>query len=126
MAAAKAGKISGLNPADIKNCCTSFGEEFSKTKTYLPLPSFTLDYSSVINNYGGSFNAPNYPNLQAFAALKADGSIAAWGYSNSGGTGAPTGTGFTKIYSTDGAFAALKDDGSIVYWKIDFLKAFCL
>ncbi len=95
MAAAKAGKISGLNPADIKNCCTSFGEEFSGIKIYSP--SFALDYSSVINNYGGSFNAPNYPNLWAFAALKEDGSIVAWGNSSYGGSGAPTGTGFTII-----------------------------
>jgi hypothetical protein len=44
----------------------------------------------------------------AFAALKADGSITAWGNSNAGGTGAPSGSGYTKIYSTDSAFAAFK------------------
>jgi hypothetical protein len=30
-----------------------------------------------------------------------------------GGAGAPSGNGYTKIYSTYGAFAALKADGSI-------------
>jgi hypothetical protein len=30
-----------------------------------------------------------------------------------GGTGAPSGGGYTSIYSTYGAFAALKADGSI-------------
>jgi hypothetical protein len=44
----------------------------------------------------------------AFAALKADGSITAWGDSEYGGSGAPAGNGYTKIYSTAFAFAALK------------------
>jgi hypothetical protein len=33
-----------------------------------------------------------------------------------GGTGAPSGKGYTKIYSTDGAFVALKTNGSITAW----------
>jgi alpha-tubulin suppressor-like RCC1 family protein len=48
--------------------------------------------------------------------LKADGSITAWGDPDSGGAGAPSGSGYTKIYSTVGAFAALKADGSITAW----------
>ncbi|PID83929.1 hypothetical protein CSB09_03800, partial [Candidatus Gracilibacteria bacterium] len=52
----------------------------------------------------------------AYAALQADGSIIAWGVSNWGGSGAPTGTGYTKIYSNGHAFAALKNDGSIAVW----------
>jgi hypothetical protein len=40
--------------------------------------------------------------------LKADGSIKAWGDSRYGGIGAPSGSGYTKIYSTGYAFAALK------------------
>jgi hypothetical protein len=55
-----------------------------------------------------------YSTGSAFAALKADGSITAWG--DSGGTGAPSGNGYTKIYSTRAAFAALKADGSITVW----------
>jgi hypothetical protein len=55
-----------------------------------------------------------------FVALKADGSIVAWGSSNdgdtNGDTGAPSGKGYTKIYSTADAFAALKADGSITAW----------
>jgi hypothetical protein len=39
-------------------------------------------------------------NMFAFAALKADGSITAWGDPASGGAGAPSGSGYTKIYST--------------------------
>jgi hypothetical protein len=40
-----------------------------------------------------------YSNGHTFAALKADGSITAWGNSDWGGTGAPSGKGYTKIYS---------------------------
>jgi hypothetical protein len=54
-----------------------------------------------------------YSTDSAFAALKADGSITAWGASWEGGTGAPSDNGYTKIYSTGSAFAALKADGSI-------------
>jgi hypothetical protein len=45
-----------------------------------------------------------YSNGYAFAALKADGSITAWGNSLYGGTGAPSDNGYTKIYSTEYAF----------------------
>jgi alpha-tubulin suppressor-like RCC1 family protein len=50
------------------------------------------------------------------SALKADGSITAWGNQNYGGADAPSGSGYTKIYSTAYAFAALKADGSIKAW----------
>jgi hypothetical protein len=40
----------------------------------------------------------------------------AWGGSNDGGTDAPSGKGYTKIYSTWRSFAALKADGSITAW----------
>jgi hypothetical protein len=75
-----------------------------------------VDYSSAYNDYGGFYNAPYHPNERAFAALKRDGSIAAWGNRGYGGSGVPTGTGYTKIYSTDRAFVALKTDGSMTAW----------
>ena len=56
------------------------------------------------------------PNVAAFAALKPDGSIVAWGSSDAGGSGAPVGTGFTALHSNERAFAALKADGSITAW----------
>jgi hypothetical protein len=59
------------------------------------------DYSSVSNDFGGFDNALNYPNRYGFAALQADGSITMWGASGNGGTGAPTDSGYTKIYSNN-------------------------
>jgi hypothetical protein len=53
------------------------------------------------------------PSALRAAALKADGSIKAWGSSRYGGTGAPDGSGYTKVYSTGGAFAVIETDGSI-------------
>jgi transcription elongation factor len=41
-----------------------------------------------------------------------DGTIAVWGASDSGGTGAPSGNSYTKIYSNFRAFVAVKADGS--------------
>jgi alpha-tubulin suppressor-like RCC1 family protein len=58
----------------------------------------------------------SYSAAYAFAALKADGSITAWGHSSYGGSGEPDGNGYTKIYSNEYAFAALKADGSITAW----------
>jgi hypothetical protein len=43
----------------------------------------------------GSGYTKIYSNKFAFAALKADGSITAWGGSFSGGTSAPSGSGYT-------------------------------
>jgi hypothetical protein len=64
-----------------------------------PLPPW-----STFPQAGGIFNAPNYPNKGAFAALKSDGSIVAWGSSINGGTNAPKNKGYTRIYSTGHAY----------------------
>ncbi|HBH71983.1 MAG TPA: hypothetical protein DDY43_00720, partial [Synechococcales bacterium UBA10510] len=56
-------------------------------------------------------------NFGAFAALKSDGTVVAWGDPSFGGTAPPTGlSGVTQIFSTGGAFAALKSDGTVVAW----------
>jgi alpha-tubulin suppressor-like RCC1 family protein len=55
-------------------------------------------------------------NLYAFVALKADGSITAWGAPGWGSTSAPADKGYIKIYSNEGAFTAVKADGSIRTW----------
>ncbi|CAB5507259.1 hypothetical protein AZO1586I_1800, partial [Bathymodiolus thermophilus thioautotrophic gill symbiont] len=88
-----------------------------------PLRFAKVDYSSTHNDFDGSYNAPNYANKTAFAAIKSDGSIIAWGGlpsegidPDSVGKKAPTDSGYTEIYSNEYAFAALKADGSITTW----------
>ena len=75
-------------------------------------------------------NGHEFRNGTSFAALKADGSVVAWGAANRGGDpacvvntsscgAAPTGSlssGVTSIFSSYGAYAALKSDGSLVVW----------
>ena len=48
--------------------------------------------------------------------MKADGSISVWGDSNNGGSGSPTETGFTKIFSNDTTFVALHSNGYVKVW----------
>ena len=69
-----------------------------------------------VHAYPGHCKHSMYANEKAFAALRGDGSIAAWGDSVSGGSGAPSGSGFTAVFSTRYAFAALRGDGSIAAW----------
>ncbi|MEI8237211.1 MAG: hypothetical protein WCG11_08590, partial [Methylococcaceae bacterium] len=57
-------------------------------------------------------------NYAAFAAIKNDGSVVAWGNSDFGGT-APNMTNVKQIFSTGYAFAALKNDGFVVSWGTD-------
>ena len=56
----------------------------------------------------------------AFAALKSDGSVVAWGTKREGGylgvASLQTQSGVTKIFSNKTAFAALKSNGSVVTW----------
>jgi hypothetical protein len=67
-----------------------------------------------ISPYAGGTGAPSgsgytkiYSNWGAFAALKADGSIASWGYAEYGGIGAPSGKGYTKTSALRAAKAFL-------------------
>jgi len=88
------------------------------------------EISSVANSLTSNVTAV-YSNSKAFAALKKDGSVVAWGDISSGGNlsqynsdnsteGASVATqlatGVIAIYSTKKTFAALKNDGSLVYW----------
>jgi len=84
----------------------------------LPPPSSPPAHPLLTGGYGRpwGYNGRMWANRLAFAALASDGSIHAWGYSAEGGTGAPSGTGFTSIFSSMQAFAALASDGSIQAW----------
>ncbi len=75
-------------------------------------------------------NGAEYRNGTSFAALKADGSVVAWGAADRGGDptcvtnpnacgAAPVGSlssGVVDIFSSYGAYAALKQDGSLAVW----------
>lgn len=74
------------------------------------------DFNSALNHFGGRYNAPTVANDRAFAALKEDGSIKAWGNPVNGGTTAPIESGFVKVFSNQQAFSAIKLDGSISAW----------
>jgi hypothetical protein len=54
------------------------------------------------NDNDGYYNASNYPNSNAFAALKTDGSITAWGDSNYGGL-APSGNDYSILRAAKAA-----------------------
>ena len=70
-------------------------------------------------SYPGKY-AGMYANINAFAALKDDGSVVTWGAASYGGDSSSVAdqlkSGVKAIYSTWNAFAALKDDGSVVCW----------
>ena len=73
------------------------------------------DIKVVCTTTRGDFVAV-YSSARAFAALRKDGSIAAWGDSGSGGSGAPAGFDFVAIYSSNHGFSAMREDGSIAFW----------
>jgi alpha-tubulin suppressor-like RCC1 family protein len=64
----------------------------------------------------GSSGSGERLNVRAFAAIKSDGSVVAWGDNRYGGT-APSGlTGVSQVYSNGTIFAALRLDGTVVDW----------
>jgi hypothetical protein len=72
----------------------------------------TLCCVSMAYNPGTSWK-----NRDAFAALKTNGTVVAWGDHGGSGGSAPSGlNGVQTIYSNDYAFAALKTDGTVVAW----------
>ena len=89
------------------------------------LPNERPGSGMVVSGDSAVSSGRQFSHPFAFAALKADGSIAVWGdyyYEYSGqwfynnGQAVPTGTGYTAIYSNETSFAALKADGSIAAW----------
>ena len=64
----------------------------------------------VMSKTVGGYNpGTSWHIIYAFAALKEDGTVAAWGHGSYGGSGVPEGlSGVKAIYSTQRAFAALK------------------
>ena len=55
-------------------------------------------------------------NSRSYVALKSDGTLLCWGDSDWGGTGAPTGNGFTDVYATGAGFVAVRTNGTLASW----------
>jgi uncharacterized protein YjbI with pentapeptide repeats/alpha-tubulin suppressor-like RCC1 family protein len=78
-------------------------------------------YTSIASSVSSDVVAV-YPNHMAFVALKSDGSVISWGYSEYGGMLSITSvessltSNIVSVFSTGVAFAALKRDGSVVTW----------
>ena len=106
------------------NATVTTSTESGDSNTY---NSTISEIKSVSNSLSSNVTAI-YSNGKAFAALKNDGSVVAWGAISSGGNltqynvneGASVAntlsSGVIAIYSTRDSFSALKEDGSIVYW----------
>ena len=78
-------------------------------------------YTSIASSVSSGVVAV-YPNHMAFVALKSDGSVISWGYSEYGGMLSITSvessltSNIVSVFSSGVAFAALKRDGSVVTW----------
>jgi hypothetical protein len=57
-----------------------------------------------------------FSNYDAFVAMKADGSLSAWGHEDLGGSSAPTDNGYVQVFSDRFTFVAMKADGSLSAW----------
>jgi alpha-tubulin suppressor-like RCC1 family protein len=92
------------------------GDSSIATATYSP---YQLAYTSVANSLTSGVVAV-YSNSDAFAALKTDGSVVAWGNSSYGGDSSLVASSLLSnvvaVYSNGAAFAALKSNGSVVTW----------
>ena len=55
-------------------------------------------------------------NSRSYVALKSDGTLLCWGDPDWGGTGAPTGNGFTDVYATGAGFVAVRTNGTLASW----------
>ena len=94
----------------------------------------SADYSGVLTDgltvstntqSGWGRTSGEFSNAQAFAVLKADGSVVTWGVDYQGGNSSGVATQLngtdnskdvTRIFSNNSAFAALRADGSVVTW----------
>jgi alpha-tubulin suppressor-like RCC1 family protein len=76
--------------------------------------------SPISSSSGNSRTSGEFRNNDAFAALRADGSVVTWGDSDSGGDSSKVAdqlrSRVVQIFSNVYAFAALKADGSVVTW----------
>ena len=114
------------NSGAAQSLCTSIGGSYDETAT----PKCSISSSSsgknalggpkitkVVGRGGRVEYLPYWPMVTygAFALLRSDGSIRAWGNLGSSNS-APWDSGYTEIVANESAFAARKSDGSITAW----------
>ncbi|CAE8610321.1 unnamed protein product [Polarella glacialis] len=88
---------------------------------FTPLAALVLHLGMCIQVVWLSSSAADRLSLRgAFAAIKADGSIVAWGDADSGGDSSEIAhllmEGIVQVCGNDTAFAAIKADGNVVTW----------
>lgn len=106
------GDIAGNPTANSYTVCLNshklvgWGDSASPAHTVPPAIAQLQDISCVFSSF------------YAFAALRADGSVVAWGDSSYGGDASSVATlrDIVSVTGSDGAFAALRADGSVVAW----------
>ncbi len=102
------GEIAVENPPF--NNAPTFGKGIPSL-TEVPNPQMFLGHSQG-----------EWRNSDAFAVIKADGSVVTWGFSEDGGDSSAVAdqidgsVDVTQIYSAGSAFAALRIDGSVITW----------
>ena len=93
---------------------TKSGSYLYGTLCRIEMMSFSI--FSFLSHVECFIGGASWRNEFAFAALKEDGTVVAWGDQSKGGN-LPTGLSNVKtIYSTAGAYAALKNDGTVFTW----------
>ena len=98
-----------------------FNDDISSFNQVLFIPKKIWYWNHIHNEVSDTSKYIISSNGGAFAAIKTDGSVFAWGNSSYGGevplsVSSKLTSGVVKIYSNGGAFAALKDNGSVVTW----------
>ena len=103
-------------------------EAFSAITQNGEIVSWGWDYENHAERHGrwgrivdppvGDDFAEIFGGEYSFAALRRDGSIAAWGFEGRGGINPPKGKGFVRIAATQYAFAALNRNGEIFCWGL--------
>ena len=82
---------------------------------------------NTIAYFGKTFQESTNPN--SFAALRKDGSVITWGWSDSGGDSSSVSSALQdsvkQIYSSWRGFAALKADGSVISWGNEGRSNYC-
>ncbi|PQM55454.1 MAG: hypothetical protein CML39_08070, partial [Rhodobacteraceae bacterium] len=115
------------------NAGTAEGTKLFKTVTQIAVDGatagkvtagnlFSLTYDMASDLNGGTDVTKIASTADAFAAIRADGSVKTWGNKGTGGDSSSVSSSLNgtvnvrDIYSNMSAFAAIRDDGSVITW----------